>query len=140
MKMCFLLLVLFYALDLVSGTALKDFSFEKEKEGQSFLLVTSHPDDEAMFFSSLLSKLQQLNLSVSILCLSTGNDNNRLDNSTRVEELYSSLQGAFGISGHHVTVLNHDALQDSLNSDWDPEVISPLIVSHVKVSLDLEEL
>ena len=36
------------------------------------LLVTAHPDDEAMFFAPALAALQRQEASVWVLCLSTG--------------------------------------------------------------------
>jgi hypothetical protein len=38
----------------------------------NLLLVTAHPDDEAMFFAPTLHKLQQQGTTIHILCLSTG--------------------------------------------------------------------
>lgn len=38
----------------------------------SVLLVTAHPDDEAMFFAPTISRLQQQGASIHILCLSNG--------------------------------------------------------------------
>lgn len=39
---------------------------------QRVLLVTAHPDDEAMFFAPALHQLQQTGTSIHILCLSNG--------------------------------------------------------------------
>jgi N-acetylglucosaminylphosphatidylinositol deacetylase len=38
----------------------------------SLLLVTAHPDDEAMFFAPTISRLLQQGTSIHILCLSNG--------------------------------------------------------------------
>eukprot|EP00035_Acanthoeca_spectabilis_P037791 m.47445 g.47445 ORF g.47445 m.47445 type:complete len:102 (-) comp8864_c0_seq1:2284-2589(-) len=37
------------------------------------LLVTAHPDDEAMFFGPTIARMRRLGHTVHILCLSTGN-------------------------------------------------------------------
>jgi N-acetylglucosaminylphosphatidylinositol deacetylase len=39
---------------------------------ESVLLVTAHPDDEAMFFAPTIHTLLQQGASVHILCLSNG--------------------------------------------------------------------
>ncbi len=39
---------------------------------ENILLVTAHPDDEAMFFAPTLEWMKRLKLSTHILCLSTG--------------------------------------------------------------------
>jgi LmbE family N-acetylglucosaminyl deacetylase len=41
-------------------------------ECTNIMLVTAHPDDEAMFFAPTLHKLQQQGTTIHILCLSTG--------------------------------------------------------------------
>lgn len=38
------------------------------------LLVTAHPDDEAMFFAPLVLALLRAGMRVALLCLSTGAD------------------------------------------------------------------
>lgn len=42
-------------------------------EFKRVLLVTAHPDDEAMFFAPTLLTLFELGVPVKLLCLSTGN-------------------------------------------------------------------
>lgn len=39
---------------------------------QAVLLVTAHPDDEAMFFAPTIHRLQQQGAAIQILCLSNG--------------------------------------------------------------------
>ena len=40
---------------------------------KSVLLVTSHPDDESMFFGPTIQAAKRMGAQVHILCLSTGN-------------------------------------------------------------------
>lgn len=41
-------------------------------DGVRALLVTAHPDDECMFFAPTILRLLELNVSVHLLCLSSG--------------------------------------------------------------------
>ena len=43
-------------------------------EGGTALIVTAHPDDEAMFCGPTIQRLQQDGTSIHVLCLSTGVD------------------------------------------------------------------
>lgn len=89
------------------------------------LFVTSHPDDEAMFFGpSILYALKQ-NCTVFLMCLSTGDAEGLGD--IRAQELYNATV-FLGLPPTQVKVVNDERLPDSMTTVWDPEVIA----EHVK--------
>lgn len=76
--------------------------------GRTALILTAHPDDEAMFFSPTIMGLKNHGWEVRGLCLSTGNAEGL--GAERVEELKRSY-GVFGLQESHVKWLN-DSLVD----------------------------
>ncbi|KAH6917922.1 N-acetylglucosaminylphosphatidylinositoldeacety la se [Coprinopsis sp. MPI-PUGE-AT-0042] len=119
------------------------------------LLLTAHPDDEAMFFGPTLLALttsaaspgqapialgehsqvvlsnSNPKLEVFSLCLSIGNADG-LGN-VRPQELAASLD-ILGVPKHRRWIVDDQRLQDNITLDWDPtviaQVIKPYIVDH----------
>lgn len=99
---------------------------------QSILYVTAHPDDEAMFFgpSIIYATDPTRNNSVSLLCLSTGNDQGLGE--VRSSELINAAE-ILGISGANVTIINDEKrLPDSMVAEWNPSVIISYLSKEVE--------
>ena len=77
---------------------------EQFRTGKNFLLVTAHPDDEAMFFAPTILGLNKKDVSLFHVCLSNGNADGL--GSSRKEELGYSLD-ILGISRQKRWLLNH---------------------------------
>jgi N-acetylglucosaminylphosphatidylinositol deacetylase len=84
------------------------------------LLVTAHPDDEAMFFAPLLGALARqppgARVEVHVLCLTSGEGGGCGE--VRARELLGAA-AALGIAPARVRVLRHAALRDGLHEAWD---------------------
>ncbi|XP_039612999.1 N-acetylglucosaminyl-phosphatidylinositol de-N-acetylase isoform X1 [Polypterus senegalus] len=93
------------------------------------LFVTAHPDDECMFFAPAIIQLRKLGFKVYLLCLSTGNYYS--EGETRKKELQKSCS-VLGIPSDCLTVINHSGLQDDPLAEWETELVSSLILTHVK--------
>ncbi|KAG5365803.1 putative N-acetylglucosaminyl-phosphatidylinositol de-N-acetylase [Yarrowia sp. B02] len=94
--------------------------------GHDITLLIAHPDDEAMFFGptlDLLTRDDHKN-SVSILCLSTGNDEG-LGEIRRAELVASAA--IFGVPAEKVHVLDRPELQDGMENEWDTAVVAGVI-------------
>lgn len=89
-------------------------------------LLIAHPDDEAMFFGPTLDLLTRpaSNNTVSVLCLSNGNDEGLGE--TRTKELVASAD-IFGIPADRVYVLDRPELQDGMDTEWDQDVVADVI-------------
>ncbi len=73
------------------------------KTARRVLLVTSHPDDEVMFFGpTVLSLTRNPQVKLFLLCMSNGDY--RREGMTRKKELYSACQ-ELGIPEENITVL-----------------------------------
>lgn len=83
--------------------------------GGPVLLVTAHPDDEAMFFSPTIEALVTSGARVHLLCLSTG-DAGGLGDERRAEVVASC--SALGIPGDRVVVLDQPELRDGPRNRW----------------------
>lgn len=93
------------------------------------LIVTAHPDDEAMFFGPTLTALREHGtVDVHILCLSTG-DYEGLGK-VRVQELVVSCE-LLGIASHRVTVIDDVSMRDGPDNSWPPG----LVARHVGVAI-----
>ncbi|CAG8496946.1 98_t:CDS:2 [Funneliformis mosseae] len=92
------------------------------------LLVISHPDDECMFFGPTLLSLQNRKNQIHVLCLSIGNESGLGE--LRKKELERSCI-TLGIEVGNVYVIDHPLLQDGLNNNWDPSLISDIINDYV---------
>eukprot|EP00981_Chlorochromonas_danica_P006012 scaffold1244_cov162-Ochromonas_danica.AAC.48 len=107
------------------------FSQPFPTECERVLLVTAHPDDEVMFFSPFLEAYRSSNSAiVSILCLSTGNDDGLGEK--RKIELQQCVK-YYGIESQHVFIIDHPNLQDGMANHWSPEVIAEIYQDHVNV-------
>ncbi|KAI8087898.1 putative deacetylase LmbE-like domain-containing protein [Gilbertella persicaria] len=95
----------------------------------NILVLTAHPDDECMFFGPTLTSLRTLTKArVHILCLSTGNAEGL--GHIRKKELSKSCQ-TFGILPSHIKSIDHPQLQDGMQNQWSPELISHTLKDYV---------
>ncbi|GAC95597.1 glycan biosynthesis protein [Pseudozyma hubeiensis SY62] len=94
----------------------------------SALLVTAHPDDEAMFFAPAVQALAAAGTSIFALCLSTGNAAGL--GMKRTEELFASYD-QLGVSASRVKYLDDAKLQDSMEGIWPNEHISSVVAKHI---------
>ena len=109
------------------------YSRQETPLGHNALLLTSHPDDECMFFGPTVLALPNM----SALCLSTGNADGlgRL----RANELLLSYQ-ALGVPPGRVAYLDdpcvfaNSALQDGMKTQWDPGYIAARVANHICAS------
>lgn len=84
------------------------------------LLVFAHPDDEAMFFTPLLTSLRTRNISMHFLCLSNGN----YDGLGKVREKELVASGAFfGVQRRNIKIVDRAELQDGMRNVWNTTVI-----------------
>jgi N-acetylglucosaminylphosphatidylinositol deacetylase len=114
-------------------------------QAKRVLLVTAHPDDEAMFFTpTILSLAPNRDISFFHVCLSNGNADGL--GSTRRTELEYSLD-ILGVSKRNRWLLDHPyvtskflvmsayiplrELQDNITVQWDPYVIATVLGSYV---------
>ncbi|VDP72109.1 unnamed protein product [Echinostoma caproni] len=85
--------------------------------GQTFpspvLLVTAHPDDEAMFFAPILLRLKDSGATVDLLCLSTGDFEGLGD--VRVDELTDCAE-RLGL--REVRVISSNQFPDDPRVEW----------------------
>lgn len=95
----------------------------------SALLVTAHPDDEAMFFAPAIQALTAAGSVVSALCLSTGNAQGR--GSQRAEELFASYS-TLGLPAARVKYLDDVRLQDSMDAVWPNEHVAAVVAKHIE--------
>eukprot|EP01095_Lingulamoeba_sp_RSL-Kostka_P013617 TRINITY_DN5682_c0_g2_i1.p1 TRINITY_DN5682_c0_g2~~TRINITY_DN5682_c0_g2_i1.p1 ORF type:complete len:351 (+),score=67.97 TRINITY_DN5682_c0_g2_i1:76-1128(+) len=91
---------------------------------KKILLVTAHPDDEAMFFIPSIISLIKDGLTVYLLCLSSGDYDGK--GRIRKEELYKSCN-ILNIPSTNIEIVEHDELPDDPNREWDPQIISSII-------------
>ncbi|TKY90533.1 hypothetical protein EX895_000531 [Sporisorium graminicola] len=94
----------------------------------SALLVTAHPDDEAMFFAPAVQLLAAAGTVLSGLCLSTGNAAGL--GLQRTEELFASYN-QLGVPANRVKYLDDARLQDSMDAIWPNDHISKLVGKHI---------
>ena len=88
------------------------------------LLVTAHPDDEAMFFVPTLLALQARGVAVHVLCLSTG-DYDGLG-AARSEELVRSC-ASLGVPAERVALVDDARLRDGPDERWEPALVASLV-------------
>ncbi|XP_055904261.1 N-acetylglucosaminyl-phosphatidylinositol de-N-acetylase isoform X2 [Eupeodes corollae] len=109
----------------------------KPAANKRVLFVTSHPDDECMFFGPLILALtKRLDCQPFVLCLSNGNFE-KLGN-VRRDELWSSCQ-LLGIPASNVILVNATHLPDDPNIEWKTESIAALVLNTVE-SLDIQAI
>ncbi|XP_051848046.1 N-acetylglucosaminyl-phosphatidylinositol de-N-acetylase [Antechinus flavipes] len=103
----------------------------REGSGSRVLLLTAHPDDEAMFFAPTLLGLTRLRYRVSLLCFSAGNYYNQ--GTIRKRELLQSCD-VLGIPPSSVTIIDHSHLPDDPNVQWNTELLATLLLRHIKAN------
>jgi N-acetylglucosaminylphosphatidylinositol deacetylase len=92
---------------------------EEEKEGPSeVLLVVAHPDDEAMFFGPLLTRLR--GRKVHLLCLSNGGSALR-------EKEFAHSCGRLGAASWSVA-----QFADGFDQVWPPEAVAEAVARQVR--------
>ncbi|XP_068945698.1 N-acetylglucosaminyl-phosphatidylinositol de-N-acetylase [Petaurus breviceps papuanus] len=101
----------------------------REGSGSRALLLTAHPDDEAMFFAPTLLGLTRLRYRVSLLCFSAGNYYNQ--GAIRKRELLQSCD-VLGIPPSSVTIIDHRHLPDDPNAQWNTELVAALLLRHIQ--------
>lgn len=96
-------------------------------ETSSILLVTAHPDDEAIFFVPSFETLSLPENRNYLLSISNGNADGK--GRIREKELEKSCE-SLHIEHHHVV---HDPkLQDGYENVWDPDLIAHHVINYVK--------
>lgn len=111
----------------------------KEIQGaKRVLIVTSHPDDETMFFGPTILSLcgakrtstqpQVAANNVFLLCLSNGDYKNQ--GKVRKHELYRACK-ILGIPEENLTVLSYTRLRDDPSVRWREEVVSEVVLQTV---------
>ncbi|KTW30201.1 hypothetical protein T552_04078 [Pneumocystis carinii B80] len=108
---------------------LKPLFFKKK-----ILFLIAHPDDEVMFFGPSILQLLKDN-EIYLVCLSNGNADGI--GKIREKELFKSCQ-ILGIPGKNIEIIENSNLQDSMTSDWNPDLISEILTSIViKKSIEI---
>ncbi|WVQ71286.1 hypothetical protein IAR50_000812 [Cryptococcus sp. DSM 104548] len=95
------------------------------------LLVTAHPDDEAMFFAPTVHGLRLAGWDVSGLCLSNGNGDGL--GHVRKDELYAGYK-TLGVAEDHVTLIDNSDLQDGMSTEWDPALVASFITDSLSAN------
>lgn len=101
--------------------------------GRRVMLVTSHPDDEVMFFGPTILGLTQ-GCDIYLLCMSSGDFKGQGQN--RRDELYDSC-AVLGIPEQNIILVNHSTLKDDPSVRWREELVSEIVSRHVaSLSID----
>ncbi|CAD8151799.1 unnamed protein product [Paramecium octaurelia] len=98
----------------------------ENEENKSVLLVTAHPDDEAMFFLPTITYLQDNNYEIHLMCLSNGNANKI--GKIRESELEKCCQY---LKIKKLTIINDGDLQDSMTATWPIEKIQKIVQKYI---------
>ncbi|EEB20267.1 N-acetylglucosaminyl-phosphatidylinositol de-N-acetylase, putative [Pediculus humanus corporis] len=97
---------------------------------KNVLFVTSHPDDECMFFGpTIVTLTNDTDCSVYLLCLSRGNYYKR--GKIRKKELFESCK-ILQIPEQNVQIVNSSLLRDDPNLNWNQEVIADIILNFLE--------
>ncbi|XP_004529295.1 N-acetylglucosaminyl-phosphatidylinositol de-N-acetylase isoform X1 [Ceratitis capitata] len=111
--------------------------FPRQHKLERVLLVTSHPDDECMFFGPLIYTLtHRSDCQVYVLCLSNGNYEKQAQ--LRREELWRSCE-MLGVPAANIIMVNATNLPDDPNVEWKAPVVANLIL-HTVESLDIQAI
>ncbi|KAK4683873.1 N-acetylglucosaminylphosphatidylinositol deacetylase, partial [Tremellales sp. Uapishka_1] len=96
----------------------------------SALILTAHPDDEAMFFSPTILHLVETGWEIRAICLSTGNAAGLGEK--RSKELYASYE-VLGVPQSHVELVDNELLQDGMTGwhQWQPAIIANIVSRHL---------
>jgi len=123
----FLLFAAFWFTFQLQGTRTSQPALPSSK---NILLLTSHPDDEAMFFApTVLSLAKREDLTVWAVVLSVGDADGLGDTRRReAKESYEML----GVQPGRVAVIDHPQLQDDITRPWDASVIAEVIRPYVE--------
>eukprot|EP00123_Amoebidium_parasiticum_P006093 comp17147_c0_seq1/m.15957 comp17147_c0_seq1/g.15957 ORF comp17147_c0_seq1/g.15957 comp17147_c0_seq1/m.15957 type:complete len:266 (-) comp17147_c0_seq1:330-1127(-) len=95
-----------------------------QKRSDEVLLVTSHPDDECMFFAPTVLGLQQ-DFKVSVLCLSQGEYDGQ--GKVREKELTASCN-VLGIPPDRVRVVGGSRFPDNPTNVWPAEDVAAVLL------------
>ncbi|XP_050837828.1 N-acetylglucosaminyl-phosphatidylinositol de-N-acetylase isoform X2 [Serinus canaria] len=98
-------------------------------QGGRALVLTAHPDDEAMFFAPALLGLRSAGAAPAVLCCSAGNYYNQGE--IRKKELEQSCY-VLGIPASDVTVIDHRDLPDDPAVEWDTQLLATLVLEHIE--------
>lgn len=110
---------------------------KKSLGNKRVLFVTSHPDDECMFFGPLILTLNKhYDCQIYILCLSTGNYENI--GNVRRNEFWNACQ-MLGIPASNIILVNATNLPDNPNVEWKAEVVAAIVLNNVE-SLDIQAI
>ncbi|EIE20999.1 LmbE-like protein [Coccomyxa subellipsoidea C-169] len=93
------------------------------------LLVTAHPDDEVIFFSSTISALHASGLEVFLLCLTNGDAHGL--GGVRERELRAAAK-ALQIDSLHLNILNDSRIQDGHHEEWEQEYVAAVVRKEVR--------
>lgn len=96
----------------------------------SAILVTAHPDDEAMFFAPALLALSST-LQLHVLCLSTGNYDGL--GALRAVELPRAC-ACLGVPAERVRIVEDPLLQDGPATDWPAERIADIVEAELQAT------
>ncbi|XP_064127913.1 N-acetylglucosaminyl-phosphatidylinositol de-N-acetylase isoform X1 [Loxodonta africana] len=99
--------------------------------GSRTLLVTAHPDDEALFFAPTVLGLARLGHRVSLLCFSAGNYYSQGE--IRKKELLQSC-GVLGIPSSSVMIIDNRAFPDDPGVQWDTEHVASVLLQHIEAN------
>ncbi|XP_069647217.1 N-acetylglucosaminyl-phosphatidylinositol de-N-acetylase isoform X2 [Haliaeetus albicilla] len=100
-------------------------------DGVRALLVTAHPDDEAMFFAPTVLGLGRAGARAAVLCCSAGNYYNQGE--IRKKELEQSCF-LLGIPASDVTVVDHRDLPDNPAVEWDTQLLAAFVLKHIEAN------
>ncbi|KAF9476957.1 LmbE-like protein [Pholiota conissans] len=107
---------------------------------KNILLVTAHPDDEAMFFAptilNLAEKASNESIGFAVVCLSNGNAEGLGE--TRTSELEKSFD-VLGVVKSRRWIVDHPELQDNMTADWDRIIIAKVLEPYV-LDLDIDTI
>ncbi|KAM6372802.1 N-acetylglucosaminyl-phosphatidylinositol de-N-acetylase isoform 5-T8 [Pluvialis apricaria] len=100
-------------------------------DGVRALLVTAHPDDEAMFFAPTVLGLGRAGARPAVLCCSAGNYYNQGE--IRKKELEQSCF-LLGVPASNVTVIDHRDLPDNPAVEWDTRLLAAFVLKHIEAN------
>uniref|UniRef100_A0A8D0F2J9 N-acetylglucosaminylphosphatidylinositol deacetylase n=1 Tax=Strix occidentalis caurina TaxID=311401 RepID=A0A8D0F2J9_STROC len=100
-------------------------------DGARALLVTAHPDDEAMFFAPTVLGLGRAGARAAVLCCSAGNYYNQGE--IRKKELEQSCF-LLGIPASDVRVIDHRDLPDNPAVEWDTQLLAAFVLKHIEAN------
>ncbi|PRP74247.1 n-acetylglucosaminyl-phosphatidylinositol de-N-acetylase-like [Planoprotostelium fungivorum] len=106
-----------------------------DDDDATVLIVTAHPDDEAMFFVPTMLGLLSAGHRIHLLCMSTG-DYEGLGE-VRIKELNQCCL-ELGMSPGDVTVIDHEQIRDGPKEVWDVDLLASFVLQQTKLHPLLE--